>query len=426
MKLIVSGISIWLPGQSNPGRPCDLDQTRIENLSESQLLQLKDYNSNLNSPSAKSVLPSIQNIQNIKETYGIQDYVVDSCDEVGLYAILSGLEAIQDAGINIYSSTQRLTGLYPELQQTGVISVGMFPSIISTMEAFDRKKEVHKTHLHKMIVRPNSHFSQLIKAKGPSVHIDTACCSTVSALGLAEDWLRLDRCDRVIIIGSDNPGDDRIFPMIASGFHRLGVLTTKQNPHPFDPSRSGFVLGSCAIGMVIEKKDTIHPGQVELFHVELGNSAFLTLSLDEEYMADILKRMMDQVSERINMSFKDLSKNMIYLSHETSTPRCAISELYALRHVFKEHIQNIIICGVKGICGHALGTNYEEIIAVDILRQNKLPPIIGLEIPDPSLGNDLMFSNGSGHCRTFVLRCAAGFGSSIGYSLYRKNISIDL
>ncbi|MCP3899582.1 MAG: hypothetical protein GY707_07710, partial [Desulfobacteraceae bacterium] len=50
-----------------------------------------------------------------------------------------------------------------------------------------------------------AHFAQIIHAKGPNLNVNGACASTTEALGVAEDWIRTGRCDRVIVIGGESP-----------------------------------------------------------------------------------------------------------------------------------------------------------------------------------------------------------------------------
>jgi 3-oxoacyl-(acyl-carrier-protein) synthase len=135
-------------------------------------------------------------------------------------------------------------------------------------------------------------------------------------------------------------------------------------------------------------------------------------------MATLLMKLIQQTCIEESISIEDLSKHMIYMAHETSTPRCAFSEIYALRTVFGPFLSNIILCALKGLCGHSMGTNYEEVIMIDVLKQKCLPPVIYLENPDLKLGTDLCFSKGETHTRKYGLRFAAGFGSSLGYTLY--------
>lgn len=428
MKLVVKGTSLYLPSQSRaitPSHPSWRSlysgEHFITPISDEERDALLQKNQLIEHPSLKGKELSPLNLN---QMYKIPSYISESCDEVGWYAIACGIEALIDSGISIYSSHFKLKGLDPLLQHsTGVICVGMFPSLLSIT---DKDSQQHKLYLQRLIVRPNAHLSQLIKAKGPSVFIDTACSSTMTAISMAEDWLRLGHCDRVVIIGSDNPTNEKIFPLICSGFHKLGVLTSKSNINeascPFDSKRSGFIIGSSAFGMVIEKQDHCTLGNVELISSIVGNSGFLTLSLDEEYMAMRLDSLIKRVCSTLKKTIEEVSHSLIYVAHETSTPRCAPSEIWALRHVFKSFISNIIICGLKGFLGHSLSTNYEEVFAVDILKRKQVPPTFNLDKADPLLGNDLTFSKGETHSRLYILRFSAGFGSSIGYSFYQIHV----
>ena len=50
----------------------------------------------------------------------------------------------------------------------------------------------------------SAHFAKIIKAKGPNTLVSSACASTTLAIGIAEDWIRVGRCKRVLVIGGEN------------------------------------------------------------------------------------------------------------------------------------------------------------------------------------------------------------------------------
>ncbi len=65
----------------------------------------------------------------------------------------------------------------------------------------------------------------MIKAKGPNTQINAACASTTQAIGIAEDWIRIGRCNRVIVIAADDASSENMLPWIGSGFLAAGGVT---------------------------------------------------------------------------------------------------------------------------------------------------------------------------------------------------------
>jgi 3-oxoacyl-(acyl-carrier-protein) synthase len=128
---------------------------------------------------------------------------------------------------------------------------------------FNRKKEVKEGHytfdrnlLVQILALGSAHFAQFIGAKGPNTHLDAACASTTQAVAVAEDWIRMGRCHRVIIIGGENATSDVMNQWIGSGFLALGAATVKKSVEegakPFDETRNGMIVGSGATGIVVE------------------------------------------------------------------------------------------------------------------------------------------------------------------------------
>jgi 3-oxoacyl-(acyl-carrier-protein) synthase len=113
--------------------------------------------------------------------------------------------------------------------------------------------------LFKLLVKANSQLAMRAKARGPNTSINGACAGTTQALAIAEDWIRLGRCDRVVVLGADNATSAACLPWIGAGFLSLGAAskapTVEQAAKPFDRERSGLVLGSAAVAIVVERED---------------------------------------------------------------------------------------------------------------------------------------------------------------------------
>jgi len=123
--------------------------------------------------------------------------------------------------------------------------------------------------------------------------------------------------------------------------------------------------------------------------------------------------------------YRDIARCGVYFSHETSThasPKasCAWNEITALRSVFEDDLQFLLICNTKGFTGHPMGVSFEDVVAVEVLDSGRVPPVANTPEVDPFLGSDINLSRGGKyHCR-YVLRFAAGFGSQVALALYGK------
>ena len=79
-------------------------------------------------------------------------------------------------------------------------------------------------------------------------------------------------------------------------------------------------------------------------------------------------------------------------AHGTSTPAGDIAETLAIKSVFKNSAQDLIVSSTKSMTGHLLGAAgaIEAIFSILAIRENICPPTINLENPDE--GCDLNYS----------------------------------
>jgi acyl carrier protein len=93
--------------------------------------------------------------------------------------------------------------------------------------------------------------------------------------------------------------------------------------------------------------------------------------------------------------------------------------VFALRKTFGSSANDLVVANTKGFTGHPMGVGIEDAMAVKILEKQIVPPVPNFREPDPELGT-LNLSKGGHYPVRFALRLAAGFGSQIAMSLYRR------
>jgi len=279
----------------------------------------------------------------------------------------------------------------------------------------------------------NTQLAQIIKATGPNLQLNTACASTTTAIATAEDWIRTRRCERVIVIAADNVTSPNLLQWVGSGFLVLGALTTKDKVEeaalPFDQRRSGTILGMGGIGLIIEKvtsaKNRKQIPKARIVGSHFSNSAFHASRLEPKHIAHELCAFLDRIERSHGFSRSELIKQgLIYMSHETFTnasreASCSNAEISALSSAFGDQLNDIIIANTKGYTGHSMGCAFEDVISVECLHKNILPPIANLKIREPGF-EKLKLWEGGQHNANFVLRFAAGFGSQVAFVLYQK------
>ncbi len=292
------------------------------------------------------------------------------------------------------------------------------------------KYKFDRNLLYDIIPLGSAHFAQLIKAKGPNIQMSGACASTTQAVGVAEDWIRTGRCERVIIIGGEAATSEVQSPWIASGFLALGAASVKDvvadAAKPFDADRNGTILGSGAVSLVIEREESVQErglnGQAEILGTYIGNSAFHATRIDVTHLSGAMQRFMTGMEKRHGMQRKEIAGSMVFMSHETFTPArggSADAEITALKNTFADDSPKITIANTKGFTGHTLGAAIEDAVLVKALQKGRVPPIANLKKVPPEFADLKLFHSNKGDFR-FGLHFSAGFGSHFAFLFIQR------
>jgi len=287
----------------------------------------------------------------------------------------------------------------------------------------------NRDFLLRVMSMAHGQFAQLIKAQGPNTHVDAACAGTTQAILIARDWIRTGQVSRVVVIAADDVAGQSLLPWVGSGFLAMGAATVKGNVReaalPFDERRHGLILGSAAVGLVLEKADLPKKRGLEpVVSIEAGmvaNSGFHGTRLDVDHICVIMEEMISKWEYQSGHGRTDLAKDVFFMSHETYSPRrggSSAAEIAALKSTFGEHAKTIPVANTKGFTGHTMGVGVEDVVAMRCLQKGLLPPIPNLEQPDPDFA-DMNLSKGGAHDAHYALRLAAGFGSQIVMALYK-------
>ncbi|HEU4982110.1 MAG TPA: beta-ketoacyl-ACP synthase II, partial [Acidobacteriaceae bacterium] len=224
-------------------------------------------------------------------------------------------------------------------------------------------------------------------AKGPISATATACTTSANSIGDAYRIIEHGDADVMIAGGSEAA----VTPMSVGGFAAMRALSTRNDEpqrasRPFDKDRDGFVVGEGAGILVLE----------ELEHAKARGAKILAeicgygMSADAYHMTGIAPEGEGaQRSMRNALRDAKMAPEMIdYVNaHATSTPLGDGNESRALEVVFGEHAlsQKLKVSATKSMTGHLLGGagGLEAGITVLTLVNQKIPPTINLENPDP-------------------------------------------
>ena len=286
---------------------------------------------------------------------------------------------------------------------------------------FDRR------FLFRILAMGHSQFAEFIGARGPNTAINAACASTAQAVAVAEDWIRAGRCRRVVVVSADDVTSDNMVEWFGAGFLATGAAATdevvEEAAIPFDRRRHGMVMGMGAAALVIESKEAAAERGIqpicEVLSAVTANSAFHGTRLDVQHIGNVMEDLVSQAEARHGIRRQDIAPRTVFVSHETYTPArggSASAEIHALRHVFGDVADQVVIANTKGFTGHAMATGIEDVVAVKVLETGCVPPVSNFKEVDPELGT-LNLSKGGTYPVEYALRLGAGFGSQISMTL---------
>lgn len=160
----------------------------------------------------------------------------------------------------------------------------------------------------------------------------------------------------MIVVAGDNASSDNLMPWLGNGFRALGAATicgtVSKAAIPFDQRRSGMILGSGGIGMVLESEEGARrrfeaaqiqgalppeslrntPFRCRLLGTLFSNSAYHGASMDRMHIASEMERFIASVEKEQGISRADIARHGVYFSHETAThaspsSSCAANEV---------------------------------------------------------------------------------------------------
>jgi 3-oxoacyl-[acyl-carrier-protein] synthase II len=308
------------------------------------------------------------------------------------FAVAAAREAFADAGlqpgagIELLADTERVgvivntavTGI-PETEANvrGLINEGVrgvspyyVPEMIPNMPACEVSIDLH---LH-----------------GPVSASALACASGNAALLEARRLIMADEAD-VVIAGGTDAG---ITPVMFAGLANMGAMSARNDEpqkasRPFSADRDGFVYGEGAVLFVVESAAHARARGARTY----GSIAGGALTADGFHISHPdptgrqPKRAMRLALERAGALPADID---YVAAHGTATRINDAVETAAIRDVFGDAADDLLVSAVKSMVGHMIGAAGAVSAMTCLLgmRDGILPPTINLHTPDPACDLD--------------------------------------
>lgn len=248
--------------------------------------------------------------------------------------------------------------------------------------------------------------------RGPNSCVVTACSTGANAIGDAAELIKRGAAPVMVAGGAEAP----VTPIALAGFGAARAMSTRNDEpgkasRPFDLGRDGFVMGEGAGVLILEDWDfAVQRGARILAEVKgYGMSGDAHHITDPDPDGWGATASMTRALEHAGMEPQDID----YINaHGTSTPKNDSTETRAIRKVFGEHADSIPVSSTKSSIGHLLGAAgaVESVICVQALQDQKAPPTVNLDEPDPECDLDYIPHKGRECDLRAVMTNSFGFG----------------
>ncbi|MFP1632425.1 beta-ketoacyl-[acyl-carrier-protein] synthase family protein [Zhengella sp. ZM62] len=261
---------------------------------------------------------------------------------------------------------------------------------------------------------PASWVSMEMKATGPIYCVSTACSSGAQSIGLGAQLVAAGLADRCLAGGAEALLVDAVF----AAWEALHVMTGTCC-RPFSKDRDGMVLGDGAGVVVLESEDAARARGAPILAVLAG---YGTTSDAMDLLRPDPAGPQACMQQAIEASGLDASSIGYLNAHGTGTIANDIAETEAMRRVFGQGFDDVLVSSTKPVHGHALGAGgaLEFIITLEALRSRLAPPTLNFTSVDPKIG----FEPVHGEARAF--NAPAALSNSFAFGGINASLLIAL
>ncbi|MAJ44395.1 MAG: beta-ketoacyl-[acyl-carrier-protein] synthase II [Candidatus Marinimicrobia bacterium] len=265
------------------------------------------------------------------------------------------------------------------------------------------------------------HVSMRHGFKGPNYSVVSACATGTHAIGDAFRMIKYGDADAIVAGGTEAS----VVPISVAGFSNMKALTKNPDPNtasrPFDKERNGFVLGEGAGVLVLEELEHALKRNANILGEICGYGA-----TGDAYHLTSPAPNGEGAARAMKMAINDAQINtdeVNYINaHGTSTPFNDRNESIAIRTVFKNHANKLLVSSTKSMTGHLLGAagGIEAIASILALKNGFIPPTINYKnfdfecdlnyVPNQAIEKDINYAMSN----TF------GFGGHNGVLLFKR------
>jgi len=361
----------------------------------------------------------------------------------GLKSTMAG--AIDFVSVEPFSSTslsERLAEMATEeaLEQSGIGSKGDFPgplflAVAPVETEWPQRLEVGRAvgkkefgiqdilrasgggrfaeyHHRFMFGSVAGHLAETFGTKGSPISLSTACASGATSIQLGVEAIRRGEADAALCVATDGS----VNPEAIVRFSLLSALSTQNDPpqaasKPFSKNRDGFVMAEGAGALVLESFDAAMARGAPILGVVAGCGE-LTDSFHRTRSSPDGKPIIGCMRKTLADAGMTPEQIDHINAHGTATPENDKMEYLTTAAVFGERVQQIPVSSNKSMVGHTISAAgaVEAIFSLLTLENQRIPPTINYDMPDPAIPFDVVANKARDARVTAVMSNSFGFG----------------
>jgi len=322
-------------------------------------------------------------------------------DRYSQFAGAAAREAMSQAGFN---------GPVEDGLRTACIIGSGIGGLVSLEKGYEdlfvhKKKATHPlTLLRTISSSAAAHVGIDYGIKGPCFGTVSACSTAAHAIGLTFQLIRGNAAD----LGVAGASEAALTFGSMRAWQAMRVLSP-EGCYPFSKRRNGTVLAEGAGILVLE----------ELEHARARGATILAEVLGFGMTADagdMVNPDIEGPTGAMRLALEDAQLNpadIDYLNaHGTATAINDVNETNAIKRVFGDAANDLLVSSTKSMTGHTLGAGggIEASACIKAIEENFAPPTIGFDAPGEGCDLDYVPNEGRAHEINYAMSNSFAFG----------------